>query len=479
MLLFGNILTMSRWGQMEALYLEGNQIADWGSAQDMLARYPGVRSYTFDQITPGLHDAHTHPVMWGEQLEIVDLSGLNDPDQIAQAVAQRVGQLQPGQWVRGGGYLLDHYPDAGRLDRAAPHNPVFLQSRDRHSAWVNTLALQQAGITATTPDPAEGEILRDAQGEPTGYLLEAATALIRQVMPAYTADQLMLGLKDLARRGYTGVHHMGWSPLHLAESLGERLPVRLWWALDKGEWQGVQPGWRGRRLDVSAVKFFADGAIGSRTAWMWEPYADGSFGLPLNPLQAIESEGREALEAGFSLVTHAIGNRAVAEVLAIYRRLAPLWKEKRLAAPLRLEHVQHVRTADLPLFAGLPLALSIQPIHLIDDQRLVRHHLPDRVEEAFRFRDLWDTGLVNAYGSDAPVAPPDVLAGLEAAQQHALNPDQSVSAYQALWAFTRGGALAAGWPQYGRIAPGYPADLTLWDAGQPVGRVFDGVMEGF
>jgi len=478
MLLYGRVETMTEAKEVEAVYLDGDRIVDVGSLQDLSARYPGVKKHFFEQITPGLHEAHAHPQMWGMQLESLDLEGLNDPQAVAQVVAEKAHTLPPGTWIRGGGYLFRAYPTRALLDAAAPHHPVFLQSRDRHSAWVNARALERAGITAQTPDLPDGALVRDARGEPTGYLLEAAQELVQRAMPKPGLAELERGLQDLARRGYTAVHHMGWCHHSLAEQLAAsgRLPVRLWWALDRDHWRETQPGWRGDRLEIAAVKFFADGALGSRTAWMIEPYPDGTHGLALDPLELIECEGRAALQAGFGLAVHAIGTRAVQGVLEVFHRLqAPSHPPAQRI--FRLEHAQHVRDQELTRFAGLNLAISMQPMHLLGDVELVRFHLKGHEHEAFRLRDLWDTGLPLAFGSDAPVMKPLYELNLQAATQHPLNPAQSLTPAEVLWAHTRGAALAAGWPRHGQICSGAPADLTLWGQGRPVGRVFAGVLE--
>jgi predicted amidohydrolase YtcJ len=203
---------------------------------------------------------------------------------------------------------------------------------------------------------------------------------------------------------------------------------------------GGAPGWQGD-LHLAGVKFFADGALGSRTAWMHTPYPDGSTGMPLDSLEAILEEGEAALRAGFTLAVHAIGTRAVEGVLEVFHRLAPLAREKDLR--LRMEHVQHVRDDALPRFSGLPLALSLQPLHLLEDQHLVRAFgLPAR--EAFRFRSLLATGLPLALGSDAPVAPPQYALNLEAATRHPLTPEESLSPEEVLLGHTLGSGAGGG-----------------------------------
>lgn len=364
MLLYGRIETMTEAGA-EAVYLEGDRIADVGSLQDLSARYPGAKKHFFEQITPGLHEAHAHPQMWGVQLDSLDLEGLGDPQAVAQQVAEKARTLPPGTWIRGGGYLFRAYPSRELLDAAAPHHPVFLQSRDRHSAWANSQALREAGITAQTPDMPGGVVVRDAQGEPTGYLLEAAQELINRVLPPPGLAELERGLQDLARRGYTAVHHMGWCHYSLAEQLAasSRLPLRLWWALDRDHWRETQPGWRGDRLEIAAVKFFADGALGSRTAWMVEPYPDGSYGLALDPLELIESEGQAALAAGFGLTVHAIGTRAVQGVLEVFHRLQALAGQTAGAAVHRADDPQLGQTAGAAVHHNAPVwKLAEQPL---------------------------------------------------------------------------------------------------------------------
>jgi predicted amidohydrolase YtcJ len=474
MLLYGRVDTLTEVGLAEAVYLEGDRIADVGSLEDLSTRYPGSKKILFEQITPGLHEAHAHPQMWGLQLDSLDLDGLTDPQVVAQKVAEKARTLPPGTWIRGGGYLFRAYPTRELLDAVAPYHPVFLQSRDRHSSWANRRAMEQASIGTHTPDPPGGALVRNAAGEPTGYLLENAQELIYTVMPKPGLAELERGLHDLARRGYTAVHHMGWCHFSLAEQLAgsNRLPVRLWWALDRDHWRAAQPGWRGDSLEIAAVKFFADGALGSRTAWMIEPYPDGSHGLALDPLELILDEGRAAQEAGLGLVVHAIGTRAVQGVLEVFHQLQP--GSRRI---LRLEHVQHVRDQELPRFAGLNLAISMQPMHLLGDADLVRFHLKGLEHEAFRLRDLWNTGLPLAFGSDAPVMKPLYELNLQAATQHSLNPAQNLTPAEVLWAHTRGAALAAGWPQHGHIRPEAPADLTLWENNHPIGRVFRGELE--
>ncbi len=475
MIIVGDCRTMGDPPRAEAVRIEGEQIVDVGEANDLRARAPGTRVLRVEGVTPGVHDAHAHPLAWGVALGEVDMYGVVDPREVAERILARVASTPPGTWVCGRGYLFDHYPDSTALDAAAPNHPVLVTCRDMHSAWANRLAMQQAGIGKDQPDPENGCFVRDAEGRPTGYLLESAVRLVEDAMPPPGPRELIRGLDDLARRGYVAVHSLGWAAdqtaLAWAQELAAdgRLPVRLWWALAHAAWDGVTPGWRGPDLEVAGAKFFADGSLGSRTAWMHELYSDGSSGMPLQDRAEIRTQGERALAQGFTMAVHAIGTRAVAEVVGIFRELAP-----RARRPFRLEHAQHIRTDDLPTLSGLPLAVSMQPNHLPGDAPFIRRFLNGREHEAFRFQDLWRLGVPMALGSDAPVLVPDLDATLAAATGHALDPEQSLAREQAVWAFTRGAAIAAGWDDYGVLKPAARADLALWENGRLIGRVFRG-----
>ena len=457
-----------------ALLLEGDRIAAVGDEATLAARRPGAPRVRVELVTPGLHDAHAHPILWGQALAELRLDGLTDPRTVADRVAERAAVTPRGAWIRGGGYRFDDHPDGALLDRAAPHHPVLLTSRDLHGGWANRAALERVGLAGATADPPGGILLRGADGAPTGVLLEAAVAAVATALPAPTPDDLARGLADLARRGYTAVHAMTFEPAgslawYEALASADALPLRVWTAVPRDAWRSIEPGRRGDDLDVPAVKFFLDGALGSRTAWMHEPYADGSFGLEVAPLPGVEAELRAATGAGWGAAIHAIGTRAVAEAIALVGRITPP-----AGRMLRLEHVQHVRDAELAALGGCDVVLSLQPVHLLADADLVRRHLPGREREAFRLRDLLDTGLPVAFGSDAPVADPDPAAALRAATSHPLDPAQSLTPKETLGAFTRGAARAAGWHDCGVLAPGARADLTLWEGRRVVGRVWRG-----
>jgi predicted amidohydrolase YtcJ len=307
-------------------------------------------------------------------------------------------------------------------------------------------------------------------------LLERAVELVQQLLPPPERADWLRGLELLARAGYTAAHAMADGPaeaLHWAEALArdEALPLRLYWAIRPEELDQVEPGWRGSQLDVAAVKLFADGALGSQTAWMREPYADGRTGIVADSPARIRAIGERAAKAGFTLAVHAIGDQAVASVVRVFRELGPM-----APAPLRVEHAQHLAEETLKLLVE-PIAVSLQPLHLPGDVPLIHKLLPGRQGDAYRFADLAATGLPMAFGSDAPVVPPDAAGAIQVATSHPLSPNQSLTEEQAIEAFTRGAARAAGWSDSGTIAASRRADLTLWEQGRPVARVFEGRLE--
>ena len=466
-----------------AVYLQGSLIADVGPAADLQARYPRAKRLRFERITPGVQDAHVHPVYWGQWLDSLDLRDVSDPRAVAEAVARAARRKAPGEWIRGGGYVFDSYPDSGLLDAAAPANPVYLESRDLHSAWVNRRALAAAGVDERTPDPAGGRVLRDDEGRPSGYLLERAVELVAKQLPPPRKEDLRRGLADLARRGYVAVQAMGDGPAEASEwarqmALAGELPLRLAWTLPKSIWRSYTPEKIGEQLHVFGVKYFSDGALTSRTAWMVDPYPSGGYGMPLDDPREHDGEMAEVLAAGFAPVWHAIGTRAVRELLNLIDRLEAAGLPAR--RNFRIEHAQHVTDADLPRLAGLHV--SMQPLHARDDQQTVARLLGATDRTSYRLSEI--AALPEAsllFGSDAPVAEPDLEGGMAAATGHPLRPAESLDVAAALRAYTFAPAAALGWHReeapWGRIAVGARAALALWEGDSLIGRIWWGNVE--
>lgn len=466
----------------EAVLVGAGRVLAVGSREDLRALAP--RAEILDHrdliLTPGLADAHIHLVMYGASLSQLDLFGVTSVAQVGQIVAERAVTTPAGEWIVGGGFLtselgLDGYPTAVMLDEFSPHHPVLLYSRDHHMIWVNSLALRLAGVTESTPDPEGGHIVH-----PLGCLQENAQSLVRAHLPTPTQGQWLAyakaGADDLASRGYVSAHTMAFEAAaapHALQTLASRgeLPVRVWACLPHDRLHlardlGVTAS-PGGMFQWGGVKFFADGALGSRTAWLHAPgFADGSgTGIALDSPEVIYERGLEAIELGLTPVTHAIGDRANTEVLNAYEKLRPAADARGIR--LRIEHIQHLKPADLPRFRGL--TASVQPIHLQADGPMIRELIPHLADTSYAFRSLKEAGAVLAFGSDAPVAPPDIQANFAAASTRLaddgqpLAPAQALSLEEVLWAHTRGPAIAAGWADEGWITPGARAAFTLWD----------------
>ena len=468
--------------EAQAVLVGGGRVLAVGNRADLSALAP--RAEVLDHrdllLTPGLCDAHTHLVMYGASLSQLDVQGVRSVDEVRSRLRERVARTPAGEWIVGGGFLLSEmglsgYPTAADLDAVSPEHPVLLHSRDHHMLWVNSRALALAGIHDQTPDPEGGHIVR-----PLGCLQETAQALVADLVPAPGEAEWLAharaGAQDLAARGFVATHTMAFEPAAAPRALqtlaawGE-LPLRVWACLphdrlaqahDLGLARGA-----GGLFQWGGVKFFADGALGSRTAWLHAPgFADGSgTGIALDPPELMLERGREALRLGLTPVTHAIGDRANTEVLNVYEQLRPEADARGIR--LRVEHAQHLRPQDLPRFRGL--VASVQPIHLQGDAAMIRGLLPQGEVTSFAFRSLKEAGATLAFGSDAPVAPPSVQATFAAAVTRQgddglpLAPHEALTPGEVLWAYTRGPALAAGWDDEGWIRPGARAAFTLWD----------------
>jgi predicted amidohydrolase YtcJ len=446
-----------------------------------------------------LCDAHIHLTAFG--LSLASLR-LDDCESLAEGLALLVawpGRSSVGKgWLVGGGYDLNRWraadpgfsPTSAQLDAVVPDQPVVLGGRDGHSAWVNSRALALAGIGASTPDPAGGSIVRDPGGNPTGLLLETAIELVRRHIPATDFAAAVAATaraaQHLASRGVRAVHTMAYEPpefLRAAWELEARgeLPLRIWACLPHTSLEAAaQAGLRGGvgdRVRLGGIKFFADGALGSRTAWMLAPFVgdDDNTGISVDAPETMVERGRQAIELGFSPVVHAIGDRANREVLDVLAQLAPLARAR--GVPLRLEHAQHLDPAELPRFAALGVVASLQPVHIPFDAAAIEQLLgPTRAAHSYACRSLLDAGATLALGSDAPVATPDPVAGIRAAVLRHDNhgqpwqPQQALSWHEALCGYTSGPAHAAGWQRwYGHIRPGAAAEFTSWDANPSVG----------
>ncbi len=490
-IILANIITMQENTPIaEAVLVNGQTIFAVGTLTELqtIAPKAEILNHKTRWLTPGLTDAHIHLVALGFALQQIQLETTNSETEAALKIAAQAKELPQGTWIVGGGFDQnrwgDTYPSKESLDALIPHHPVVMSSRSGHSIWVNSLALKLANISTSSQDPTGGAILRNENGEPSGTLLEEpAIALIENIVPAPSFEMVLNAARiaslHMRKLGFTAVHTMALEPRSYLEAMqtlanNNEMPLRIYACVPHAQLEQIEAlglhGHNGGRVSISGIKFFTDGAIGAHTAWMFEPYNNSEqTGIMIDSPETILQRGTRALELGFDVVAHAIGDQANHEVLNVFEKLAPIAKTKGLR--LRLEHAQHLQPNDIGRIAKLGVVASMQSVHIPGDANTIEKLLgKTRAETSFALRSILHAGAVLALGSDAPVATPDPVKGLEAAvlrQDDFGKPwqsDEAISASEALEAYTLGAAKAAGWQHwYGKIAPGYVADFTLWE----------------
>lgn len=488
----GSVLTIDPLApRAEGVAVIGDRILAVGTAGD-LHGLAGPHTRVIELggrcLLPGFHDAHVHYTRHGLELKRLDLSSTRSLAEACHRLSAWSGRLAAGEWVRGSGFALNTWglPTIGRaaadaLEAAVGGRPTVLDSQDHHSSWSSSAVLKLAGVTAATTTPPEGVVARDGEGNPTGLLAEKAMDLVTGVIPAATTAELRSALVGAARHfaslGVTTVHHMAAEPaayfreLALAAS-DDGYGVRVWAclpqeALESAADIGLATGIGGRNFVVGGAKFFADGALGSRTAWMLEPYAGtDSTGVAVDGPAVLAERIPMAVAAGLTPVVHAIGDAANRAVLDAFEAAGVALAAQGLRP--RLEHAQHMQRDDIARAGALGVIASMQPIHLTFDGVAIDMLLPDRADRAYPMRSLKRAGAHLAFGSDTPVASPDVMVGLRAACRRRttagarLNPAEAVAPDEALEAYTAGGAYAIGWEdRSGRIRAGFDADLVV------------------
>jgi predicted amidohydrolase YtcJ len=471
---------------------------DDGKVVQVLARgeTPPRTDYRIDGegrvMVPGMIDAHVHVMDIGFAALTLDLSDTTSLED-ALAKIKAFAQANPGRpWILGRGWNqekwgLGRFPTAAELDAVVADRPVWLERADNHANWGNTLAITTAGVTAKTPDPAGGRIIRDAKGAPAGVFVDMAIPLVGKAVPAprpQDRDRAFAAAQDaLLARGVTAVADMGtkladWNTYRRAGDEG-RLQVRIMAYADSFETlelvAGAAPtGWLyDDRLRMGGIKLYLDGALGSRGAVLKAPYHDdpGTRGLPLlTPAQLRNLMSRAAMN-NFQTAVHAIGDGANAEVLGAITDLAESYTGDRR---WRIEHAQIIDPADIPLLARHGTIASVQPLHQTSDRLMAEARLgPDRLAGAYPWRSVLNAGGRLALGSDAPVEPADPWAGMAAAisrtdakgqpfggwfPQEAVNRETALAGYTSDAAFA---GFAEG--RFGRLIPGERADFLLID----------------
>jgi predicted amidohydrolase YtcJ len=443
-------------------------------------------------ILPGLTDAHLHIQYFSLGLAKIDCE-TKTKDECLRRVAERVKKAKPGEWILGHGWNHNEWseggelPAADELDALAPNNPVYLTAKSLHAAWANTFALNLAKINSDTPNPKDGVIQRDHIGRATGALLETAMMLVDDFIPepsiAEIANAIQTAQPILWKMGLTGIHDfdrrdsfMALQQLHAQGKLklrvNKNLPVD---SLDAALELGLSTGFGDDWLWIGSVKAFMDGALGPRTAAMFQPYLNEPENRGILNMDGEElfDHCRKAADSGLSMTVHAIGDRANHEVLNAYQQLRAYEKEKGLPhLRHRIEHVQVLNPNDVPRFAQLNIIASMQPIHAPSDMLTADRLWGDRSALAYAWRTQLNNGAHLAFGSDAPVESPNPFLGLHAAvtrrradgtpSPEGWYPEQKLTLAEALSAYTVGAAYAANAEhRLGKLSENYLADLIV------------------
>jgi predicted amidohydrolase YtcJ len=476
-----------RWQGADAVFLRNGRVSAIGRSRDLVAALPRAPRLEAAgaSVTPGLCDAHVHFVPWATGRRQPDLAGAGTRAEALQRVSVALA-ANPGEGpLVGRGWDAMGWeapPDRAALDALAPTRPVLLHSHDFHSLWVNSAALRAAGISRETPDPEGGRFERDAAGEPTGiareHAVRAFAALEERAGPPPGDAALDEAAAALHACGITAVHDFQRNApdmdrmrrlaargrLRVLQHFG---PEQMDAMAAAGLASGVGDAW----FRIGALKLFADGALGSRTAALLEPYDDGhGLGMVLVPREELIAIVTRAARAGFASALHAIGDRAVRHALDAFEAAAAAGPTP---LPPRIEHVQLLHPDDLPRFAALGVAASMQPQHAVSDAFAARAAWGDRCARSYPWRSLAERGVTLAFGSDAPVEPPLPWLGLHAAvtrvrpdgrPEGGFVPEQRIGLDAALRAYTEGAATLAGHTgRLGTLEPGAEADLVVWD----------------
>lgn len=497
-----NIITMDdRYPRAEALAVRGEWIVAVGS-QEAIEPYIGPNTTVLEAhgrlVVPGFNDSHCHFAGGAALLRGLNLYGVDSKARVLELVAERVAMAPPGEWIQGSRY--DHtlwgestdWPTRQDLDSVSPENPVVLSRASGHSSWVNSLALERSGITASTPDPHAGEIQRDpATGEPTGILLETAQGLLRIEREAMTMEARVNRQRNDMINGFRHAAQLGVTSIQTSSSLREMALVRQlqedglltlrwngWLTLGAARQlaaQGVRSGQGDYWVRTGFLKGYIDGTMGDGTAAMFEPFSDRAdfLGLPTMTQEELDEAVLYADRMGFQIGIHAIGDKGSNMVLNAYEKAAITngTKNKRH----RIEHAQIVHPDDLRRFGQLGVVPSMQQTHCTTDQRFVPGRIGyERSKTSYAWRSLLDGGAVLAFGTDWSVEPLDPMRGVfssvtrtniqEMEPRSGWFPEQKLSVWESIYYYTWGSAYGEHLEGVkGTLAPGRLADMVVMD----------------
>ena len=496
-------------GRAEAIAITGSKISAIGS-NETISGYIGPETETIKLagrfVMPGFIEGHGHFMGFGQALQILDLSKATDWGDIVSMVAVEADKAQPGEWILGRGWhqdkwqsvpadAVDGVPRNDSLSRVSPDNPVHLEHASGHAVFVNEAALIAGGIDDDTADPPGGTIVRTSQGEATGLLRESAQRIVGEALAEYEGRKSPEELEQAARErvylagqaalefGITSFHDAGSGFetidfFRLLEREGA-LPVRLYVMVLSSNKQLAEllPHYRmdaddNDFLTVRSIKRQIDGALGTHGAWLLEPYVDltSTAGLTLETVSDMERTAEIALENGFQLSTHAIGDRANRETLDIYERV---WKQADVGGKdlrWRIEHAQHIDPQDVPRFASLGVIAAMQGTHCSSDGPWLPQRLGEEraIETSYRWHDLIESGAIIGNGTDVPVESIDPIASFYASVTRMTRdgtrfyPQQAMTRQEALTSYTLNNAIAAFEEgQKGTLTPGKLADLVV------------------
>src|SRR5881296_686272 len=480
----------------EAVAVIGDRIVAVGSKPE-IDSWRGPQTEVIDAggklLLPGFNDAHVHFIQGGAQLDQVNLTDAATPQEFAKRIAAQVSKTPKGEWILGGRWDETKWPNQQLptkelVDPVTGATPIFVERYDGHGALANSTAMKLAGVDAKTSDVPGGVIVRDASGNPTGIFKDAAQELINKAIPPMSHARRLRAarraLEHAASLGVTSVQHMNpeFADVALHSEIAEKgeLTSRIYAVPMETDWHdqakvGIRRARGSSYLRLGAVKGYADGSLGSRTAYMFEPFSDdpGNRGLlsdEMHPPSAMRERLMGAAGAGLQLRVHAIGDRAISMMLDIFGDIEKDhgYHDQRFA----IEHAQHTAQKDFERFAKLHVIASMQPYHAMDDGRWAEKRLGhDRARYSYAWRSFLNHGVTLALGTDWPVAPLKPILGLYAAVTRATldgkNPDgwipeEKITLPEAVEAYTMGSAFAEFQEhEKGSITPGKLADMVI------------------
>ncbi len=456
----------------QAVAVIGNKIVSIGTntaIKQLIGTQTKVTDAQGKLLLPGFNDAHVHFIDGGSGLSSVDLRDAKSPAEFTERIKNFAAKLPKGRWILGGvwdheNWTPNNLPTAAMIDGVTPDNPVFIYRLDGHMALGNSLAMKLAKVDKTVKDVDGGEIIRDSEGNPTGVFKDNAMNYINAVIPDAAFEQKLeyavAASNYAASLGITSVQDMSaGNDVGVYQELIRqgKLKTRVYGCSPLDDWKrlanvGFSRAFGSEMLRIGCLKGFADGSLGSTTAWFFEPYLDApnTSGIALGDMSKISENVKAADKAGLQVNIHAIGERANAEILDIYAKVEKENGDK--DRRFRIEHAQHLRPQDIKRFGTLKVVASMQPFHQMDDGRWAYKRLDEkRLRGTYAFRSLLDSGATLAFGTDWFVAPLNPLFGIFAAttrrtldgkNPNGWFPEQKITVAEAVKAYTNGSAYA-------------------------------------